>query len=75
MPGTPQGDPPAPKATAVVEARQGEVTHWAEPPQPSRGLLEPLALTLPPLHILATAPQTSAQVASPLQTMGAALAA
>ena len=73
--GPPQGAQPDPKATALVEARQVEVTQWEEAHQTYRGLLETLSLTLHPFRISDSAPQTSAQVESQLQTMGEAIAA
>jgi hypothetical protein len=51
----------------LVEARQAEVTHWAEVQHTYRQHLETLSLTLHPFHIADSTPQTSAQVASQLQ--------
>lgn len=73
--GPPQGAPPDPKAKALGEARQGEVTQWEEAHHPSRDLWETLSLTLHPFRISDSAPQTSAQVESQLQATGEALAA
>ena len=73
--GAPLGDQPDPKAQALVEARQVEVTHWEEAHRTYRDLLETLSLTLHPFRISDSAPQTSTQVASQLQTLGEAIAA
>jgi hypothetical protein len=73
--GSPPGAQPAPKATAVVEAKQVEVTQWEEAHNTYRDLLATLSLTLHPFRISDSAPQTSAQVESQLQAMGEAIAA
>ena len=57
-----------PEATALVEARQAEVTRWEEAHATYRGHLETLSLTLHPFRISDAAPQTSAQVESQLRT-------
>jgi Family of unknown function (DUF6399)/IclR helix-turn-helix domain len=58
---------PAPgDASALVNARQAEVTHWEEAHRLYRGHLERLSLTLHPFNIADSAPRTSAQVESPL---------
>ena len=49
---------------ALVQARQAEVTRWAEAHHISRGHLESLSLTLPPFRLSGSTPQTSAQVES-----------
>lgn len=73
--GPPPGAQPDPKATALAEARQVEVTPWEEAHQTSRGLLETLSLTLHPFRISDSAPQTSAQVERQRQTLGEAIVA
>jgi hypothetical protein len=65
--GLPPGKQADPEATAVVEARQAEVTRWEEVRHTYRAHLETLSLTLHPFRITDSAPQTSAQVASSLQ--------
>jgi hypothetical protein len=65
--GPPQGAQPDPKATALVEAKQVEVTQWEEAHHTYRGLLESLSLTLHPFRISDSAPQTSEQVERQLQ--------
>ena len=67
LPVRPPGGPADSAAKALVEARQAEVTHWAEVQHTYRHHLETLSLTLHPFHIADSAPQTSAQVASQLQ--------
>jgi len=57
-----------PEAQALVEARQAEVTRWQEVHNTYRRHLETLSLTLHPFRITDSAPQTSAQVESQLQT-------
>jgi Family of unknown function (DUF6399) len=73
--GSPPGDQPDPKAKALVEARQVEVTQWEEAHNTYRDLLETLSRTLHPFRISDSAPQTSPQVDSQLQAMGEAIAA
>jgi hypothetical protein len=73
--GPPQGAQPDPKATALVEAKQGEVTQWEEAHHPYRGLLESLSLTLHPFRLSDSVPQTSAQVARQWQAGGEAIEA
>jgi hypothetical protein len=53
-------------ASALVEARQAEVTRWEEASNIYRGYLESLSLTLHPFRLSDSTPQTSAQVASQL---------
>ena len=65
--GLPHAAPDAPEAKALVEARQAEVTRWAEVHNTYRDHLETLSLTLHPFRIADSAPQTSAQVESQLQ--------
>jgi hypothetical protein len=65
--GRPHAAPDAPEATALVEARQVEVTRWDEAHHTSRGLLETFSLTLHPFRLSDSAPRTTAQVASQLQ--------
>jgi hypothetical protein len=67
LPGQLQGEPADSAAKALVEARQAEVTHWAEVQHTYRHHLETLSLTLHPFRITDSAPQTSAQVARQLQ--------
>jgi hypothetical protein len=67
LPGRSQAEPADSAAKALVEARQAEVTRWAEVHHTYRQHLETLSLTLHPFHIADSAPQTSAQVASQLQ--------
>ncbi|HSX79823.1 MAG TPA: DUF6399 domain-containing protein [Candidatus Saccharimonadia bacterium] len=67
LPVRPPGEAADSAAKALVEARQAEVTHWAEVQHTYRHHLETLSLTLHPFHIADSAPQTSAQVASQLQ--------
>jgi len=66
--GRPQADPDAPEAKALVDTRQAEVTRWEEGHHTYRCLLETLSFTLHPFSLADSAPQTSAQVASQLQT-------
>jgi len=73
--GSSPGDQPDPTTTALVEARQVEVTQWEEAHHTYRDLLETVSLMLHPFRISDSAPQTSAQVESQLQAMGEALAA
>jgi hypothetical protein len=73
--GAPPGDQPDPKAKAVVEAKQVEVTQWEEAHNTYRDLLATLSLTLHPFRIADSAPQTSAQVESQLQAIGETIAA
>jgi Family of unknown function (DUF6399) len=65
--GLPHAAPDAPEAKALVEARQAEVTRWEEAQHTYRGHLETLSLTLHPISISNSAPQTSAQVESQLR--------
>jgi len=67
LPGLRQADQVVPEATALVEARQEEVTRWEEAHNTYRGHLETLSLTLHPFRIADSAPQTSAQVESQLK--------
>ncbi len=68
-----QGRPDAahevPEAMALVEIRQAEVARWAEGHDRYRHFLETLSCTLHPFSIADSAPQTSCQVASQLQTV------
>jgi Family of unknown function (DUF6399)/IclR helix-turn-helix domain len=73
--GSPPGDQPDPKAKALVDARQVEVTQWEEAHHTYRDLLETVSLILHPFRIADSAPQTSAEVESQLQAMEEALAA
>jgi len=58
---------PAPhEARALVQARQAEVTRWAEAHHSYRGHWESLSLTLHPFRLSGSTPQTSAQVKSQL---------
>jgi hypothetical protein len=50
------------EARALVQARQAEVTRWAEAHHSYRGHLESLSLTLHPFRLSGSTPQTSAQV-------------
>jgi hypothetical protein len=59
----------------VVAARPAAVTRWAEAHSTSRRPLDTLARTRHPLRIADSAPQTAAEVASPLQATVAAIAA
>ena len=54
------------EARALVQARQAEVTRWAEAHHSYRGHLESLSLTLHPFRLSGSTPQTSAQVKSQL---------
>ena len=54
------------EARALVQARQAEVTRWAEAHHSDRGHLESLSLTLHPFRLSGSTPQTSAQVESQL---------
>ena len=65
--GRPHAAQDALEATALVAARQAEVTRWEEAHHTYRRPLETLSLTLHPCSIANAAPQTSAQVASHLQ--------
>jgi Family of unknown function (DUF6399)/IclR helix-turn-helix domain len=65
--GRPQATPADSAVKGLVEARQAEVTRWAEVHNTSRDHLETLSLTLHPFRIADSAPQTSAQIASQLQ--------
>jgi hypothetical protein len=67
LPGRSQAEPAASAAKVLVEARQAEVTRWAEVHHTYRHHLETLSRTLHPFHIADSAPQTSAQVESQLQ--------
>jgi Family of unknown function (DUF6399)/IclR helix-turn-helix domain len=66
--GRPQAAQEVPEATALVDTRQAEVTRWDEGHHTYRRLLETLSFTLHPFRIADAVPQTSAQVASQLQT-------
>jgi len=55
------------EATAVVGARQAEMTRWEEAHHTSRCHLDTLSRTRPPCRMADSAPQTSAEVASHLQ--------
>src|SRR5882672_4412093 len=66
--GRPQAAQEVPEATALVDTRQAEVTRWDEGHHTYRRLLETLSFTLHPFRIANSVPQTSAQVASQLQT-------
>jgi hypothetical protein len=57
------------EATALVAARQAEMTRWEEAHHTYRHHLETLSLTLHPFRIADSAPQTSAQVESHLQAV------
>jgi hypothetical protein len=63
------------EARALVEARQVEVTRWAEVRTAYRDYLATLSLTLHPFRIADSAPQTSAQVARQLQATVEAITA
>ena len=65
--GRPQEPHETPDATAVVAMRHAEVTRWEEARRTYRDHLETLSLTLHPFRLVDSAPQTSAQVAIPLQ--------
>jgi hypothetical protein len=65
--GLPHAAYDAPKAKALVAARQAEVTHWEEALHTYRRYWETLSLTLHPFRLADAAPQTSVQVASHLQ--------
>jgi hypothetical protein len=67
-PGLPQPGYDGPEANTQVEVRRDEVQHWEEVQQTYRQHLETLSLSLHPFGISDSAPQTSAQVASQLQT-------
>jgi hypothetical protein len=54
------------EASALVQARQAEVTRWEEAHHIYRGHLERLSLTLHPFGLPGSTPQTSAQVESQL---------
>jgi Family of unknown function (DUF6399) len=62
-----QGKQATREARALVEARQAEVTRWAQAAHLYRGHLERLSLTLHPFHISGSTPQTSAQVENQLR--------
>jgi hypothetical protein len=66
--GRPQAAQEAPDAQTLVDMRQAEVRRWAEGHPTSRCLVETLSVTLHPFSIVDSAPQTSAQVESQLQT-------
>jgi len=66
--GQPYAAQEAPAAQALVAMRQTEVTRWEEAHHTYRRHLETLSLTLHPFRIADAVPQTSAQVASQLQT-------
>jgi hypothetical protein len=72
--GGPQAESADSAAQVVVETRQAGATRWAEAYHTYRNSLETLSLTLHPFHIADAAPQTSAQVASQLQTTIEAMA-
>jgi Family of unknown function (DUF6399)/IclR helix-turn-helix domain len=57
------------EATALVAARQAEMTRWEDAHHTYRCHLETLSLTLHPFRIADSAPQTSAQVESHLQAV------
>src|SRR5215472_7135071 len=61
-----QGEQATREARALVEARQAEVTRWAEAAHIYRGHLESLSLTLHPFHLSGSTPQTSAPVENQL---------
>jgi len=71
--GRPHAACDAPKAKALVAARQAEVTHWEEALHTYRRHLETLSLTLHPFRLADSAPQTSVQVESHLQAAVAAI--
>ena len=66
--GRPQAAHDVTEAQALVAVWQAEVTRWEAVHHTYRRHLETLALTLPPFRIADSAPQTSAAVASHLQT-------
>jgi hypothetical protein len=70
---------PAAAATAeaqtLVDAKQAEVTRWEAAHNTYRGYLMTLSLTLHPFRLTDSAPQTSTQVESQLQTTVAAIEA
>jgi hypothetical protein len=70
---------PAAAATAeaqtLVDAKQAEVTRWEAAHNTYRGYLMTLSLTLHPVRLTDSAPQTSTQVESQLQTTVAAIEA
>jgi len=72
--GRPQTDHDAPEAQALVEVRRAEVQRWEGVHSTYRHHLEALSLTLHPLHIDDSTPQTSAQVHSRLEAEVAAIA-
>jgi hypothetical protein len=63
------------QAQAEVEARRAEGRQWAERHSRYRQHLATLALTRHPFGLSDSAPQTSEQVQSQLQTAGAAIEA
>ena len=65
--GQPQAAHGVPEAEALVAVRQVEATRWEEAHHTYRDHLVTLSLALHPFRISASAPQTSAQVASHLQ--------
>jgi hypothetical protein len=67
--GRPQAAQEAPDAQTLVDMRQAEVRRWEEGHTTYRCLLETLSVTLHPFSIVDSAPQTSAQVESQLQTV------
>jgi hypothetical protein len=67
--GGPHADHDVSEAKALVDTRQVEATRWAKGHTTYRCLLETLSYTLHPFNIVDSAPQTSAQVASRLQTV------
>ncbi len=71
--GRPDAAQEAPAAQALVAMRQTEVTRWEEAHHTYRRHLETLSLTLHPFRLADAAPQTTAQVASHLQTAVAAI--
>ena len=63
------------EARALVQARQAEVTRWAEAHHIYRVHLESLSLTLHPFRLSGSTPQTSAQVESQLTAVVEAIEA
>ena len=63
------------EARALVQARQAEVTRWAEAHHSYRVHLESLSLTLHPFRLSGSTPQTSAQVESQLTAVVEAIEA
>ena len=66
--GRPHAEHDASEAKALVDTRPAEATRWAAGHHTSRRLLETISYTRHPFSIVDSAPQTSAQVASHLQT-------